>query len=56
MSSRTTRAREGRKLNLLADFFIGAQAQQLDCKLLARDARRYLTYFPAVELMNPTVN
>jgi predicted nucleic acid-binding protein len=50
------KAREGRKLNVLADFFIGAQALQLDCKLLTRDARRYRTYFPAVELISPTVN
>jgi predicted nucleic acid-binding protein len=48
--------REGRKANVLADFFIGAQAMQLDCKLLTRDARRYRTYFPGVELISPTVN
>lgn len=50
------KTREGRKLNVLADFFIGAQAMQLDCQLLTRDARRYRTYFPGVELICPAVN
>lgn len=50
------KTRDGRKANVLADFFIGAQALQLNCKLLTRDARRYRTYFPGVELICPSVN
>ena len=50
------RSRAGRKSNVLADFFIGAQALQQHCKLLTRDGQRYRTYFPNVELISPAVN
>ena len=50
------RNRAGTKSNVLADFFIGAQALQLRCKLLTRDPKRYRTYFPSVELICPAVN
>ena len=50
------RSRAGTKSNVLADFFIGAQALQHHCKLLTRDPRRYNTYFPSVELICPAVN
>lgn len=43
----------GLRLNVLADFFIGAHAQALGCPVLTRDVRRYRTYFPAVELIGP---
>ncbi|MGH6673717.1 MAG: type II toxin-antitoxin system VapC family toxin [Xanthobacteraceae bacterium] len=43
----------GPRLNVLADFFIGAHAQVLGRPILTRDARRYRTYFPAVELISP---
>lgn len=46
--------RQGSKANnVLADFFIGAHAAVLGCPLLTRDARRYQTYFPRVELITP---
>jgi predicted nucleic acid-binding protein len=43
----------GAKSGVLADFFIGAHAAVLDCALLTRDAARYRTYFPTVELITP---
>jgi len=43
----------GQKNNVLADFFIGAQAAVLKCSILTRDARRFRTYFPTVNLITP---
>jgi predicted nucleic acid-binding protein len=43
----------GTKLGVLPDFFIGAQAAVDGAALLTRDARRYLTYFPELELIAP---
>jgi predicted nucleic acid-binding protein len=43
----------GTKLNVLPDFFIGAQAVDLGVRLLTRDARRYRSYFPELELIAP---
>jgi hypothetical protein len=39
--------------NVLADFFIGAQASALGVPILTRDAERYRTYFPEVEVVGP---
>jgi predicted nucleic acid-binding protein len=50
------RKRAGSKSNVLADFFIGAQALQQRCTLMTRDTKRYQTYFPNVELICPAVN
>ena len=47
------RKQGGKANNVLADFFIGAHAAVLGCSLLTRDARRYQTYFPRVELITP---
>lgn len=47
------RRKGGKANNVLADFFIGAHAAVLGCPLLTRDARRYQTYFPRVELITP---
>jgi len=47
------RKNEGRKQNVLADFFIGAHAAVQRCGILTRDARRYRSYFPTVELLTP---
>jgi predicted nucleic acid-binding protein len=47
------RLRGGRKSNVLADFFIGAQAQSEGWTLLTRDAARYKTYFPKIKLIAP---
>jgi len=44
----------GGKNNVLADFFIGAHAAVNRLPLLTRDARRYRTYFPSVELLAPS--
>ncbi len=41
----------GRKSNVLSDFFVGAHAAVARCPLLTRDARRYHSYFPTVELI-----
>ncbi|CCJ08825.1 type II toxin-antitoxin system VapC family toxin [Methylocystis sp. SC2] len=50
---RDYRMRGGAKTNVLADFFIGAQAETIRVPLLTRDAVRYRTYFPEVELVAP---
>lgn len=47
------RRQGGNKNNVLADFFIGAQAAVLGWPLLTRDARRYQAYFPGVALIAP---
>ena len=39
----------------LADFFIGAHAELMGWKLATRDVERYRIYFPAVELIEPTI-
>ena len=47
------RRQGGTKINVLADFFIGAHAAVLECPLLTRDTRRYASYFPSVRLIAP---
>lgn len=47
------RRQGGTKLNVLSDFFIGAQAAILGCTLLTRDTKRYRSYFPTVVLIAP---
>lgn len=47
------RKRKGVKTGVLADFFIGAQAQIEGWTILTRDTARYKTYFPDVKLISP---
>ena len=47
------RRRGGSKLQVLPDFFIGAHAAVEDWPLLTRDARRFKTYFPTLEVLAP---
>jgi predicted nucleic acid-binding protein len=47
------RKRGGIRTSTLPDFFIGAHAAVSDFRILTRDARRYRTYFPTVELIAP---
>lgn len=47
------RRQGGTRLGVLPDFFIGAHAAQAGLPLLTRDARRYRTYFPALQIIAP---
>jgi predicted nucleic acid-binding protein len=49
----TYRRAGGRRTNVLADFFIGAQAAVFGCAILTRNPARYRSYFPTVELITP---
>ena len=50
----TYRRRGGDRTRPLPDFYIGAHAAIAEFRLLTRDASRYRTYFPTVELIAPT--
>ena len=50
---RKYRDRGGSRERPLPDFFIGAHAEVAACALLTRDAARYRTYFPTVQLICP---
>lgn len=52
-SFQTYRKQGGLKRSPLPDFFIGAHAALQGLRLLTRDAKRYRTYFPTVELIAP---
>lgn len=43
----------GVRSSILADFFIGAHAAVSHLPLLTRDARKYKTYFPDIEVIAP---
>jgi predicted nucleic acid-binding protein len=47
------RRRRGRRRFPLPDFYIGAHAAVAGLMLLTRDATRYRTYFPGVEIIAP---
>lgn len=47
------RKRGGKRRSPLPDFLIGAHAAVAGHRLLTRDATRYRTYFPTVELIAP---
>jgi len=47
------RRKKGTRSSTLPDFFIGAHAAVADLRLLTRDAARYRTYFPTVQLTSP---
>jgi predicted nucleic acid-binding protein len=47
------RAAGGARTGVLPDFFVGAHAGVSNLPLLTRDARRYRTYFPTLDLIAP---
>jgi predicted nucleic acid-binding protein len=47
------RRRGGTRTSPLPDFYIGAHAQVAGLKLVTRDATRYRSYFPDIELVAP---
>jgi len=47
------RRRGGSRRSPMPDFYIGAHAAVRGYRLLTRDAKRYLTYFPGVEVIAP---
>jgi predicted nucleic acid-binding protein len=47
------RRRGGDRRSPLPDFYIGAHAAVCGFRLLTRDATRYRSYFPTVELISP---
>jgi predicted nucleic acid-binding protein len=50
---RTYRARGGKRTRILADFLIGAHAQQQASRLLSRDRGFYRETFPSLRLLDP---
>jgi predicted nucleic acid-binding protein len=47
------RRRGGSRRSPMPDFYIGAHAAVRGYRLLTRDAKRYLTYFPGLEVIAP---
>ena len=47
------RAGGGKRTGVLRDFFIGAHAAVTRSTLLTRDAQRYRSYFPTLDLVTP---
>lgn len=47
------RAAGGRRTGVLPDFFIGAHAAVAGLTLLTRDAQRYRSYYPTIDLVTP---
>ena len=47
------RAAGGQRTGVLPDFFIGAHAAVAGFSLLTRDAQRYRSYFPTIDLITP---
>ena len=53
LAFRSYRQRGGTKTGVLPDFFIGAHSQAEGFQLLTRDAGRYRSYFPGIDLICP---
>jgi predicted nucleic acid-binding protein len=53
MAHRKYRKSGGSRERVLADFLIGAHADEKGLKVLTRDGQRYRTYFPNLEIIAP---
>ncbi len=55
-NKRLEKSSNNQMVGVLADFFIGAQAQYESIAILTRDAARYKNYFPTVRLICPSLD
>ena len=53
LSFREYRRKGGPRTTILPDFLIGAQAAVRGWPILTRDSRRFASYFPEVEIIDP---
>lgn len=53
LAFREYRRKGGPRQSILPDFLIGGQAANRGWPILTRDSKRFLTYFPEIEVIDP---